>query len=290
MRSRVSVAQFSPGDNVAANLEEIARLAQQAKSDGAELVVFPELAATGVADPAKSAQPIPGPATDRMRELAAQLGIYLVCGLAERAQDAVYNSACLIAPDGEVTVYHKTHLTADERSWARAGDEWSVVDTPIGRIGLLIGHDASFPEAGRVLALRGCDIVVCPAALKGRFSSPHAGTAVAQPKPIPTGADPHHWHHFRVRAGENNVFLAFANVVDPDQGYLGLSGVFGPDTFEFPRREVIVSGGTGFATALVDTTNLDSVYPTNVVRRKDLVSMRMPHSYRGLVKAIASNY
>jgi predicted amidohydrolase len=290
MCSRVSVAQFSPGDNVAANLEEIARLAQQAKSDGAELVVFPELAATGVADPAKSAQPIPGPATDRMRELAAQLGIYLVCGLAERAQDAVYNSACLIAPDGEVTVYHKTHLTADERSWARAGDEWSVVDTPIGRIGLLIGHDASFPEAGRVLALRGCDIVVCPAALKGRFSSPHAGTAVAQPKPIPTGADPHHWHHFRVRAGENNVFLAFANVVDPDQGYLGLSGVFGPDTFEFPRREVIVSGGTGFATALVDTTNLDSVYPTNVVRRKDLVSMRMPHSYRGLVKAIASNY
>jgi hypothetical protein len=65
--------------------------------------------------------------------------------------------------------------------------------------------------------------------------------------------------------------------------------VFGPDTFEFPRREAIVANGSGLATAQVDTSNLDSVYPTNVVRRKDLVSMRMPHSYRGLIKAAASN-
>jgi hypothetical protein len=86
------------------------------------------------------------------------------------------------------------------------------------------------------------------------------------------------------------MFFAFANVVDPDHGYPGLSGVFGPDTFEFPRRETIAAGDMGLATALVDTTNLDSAYPTNVVRRKDLVSMRMPHSYRGLVRAVASNY
>jgi predicted amidohydrolase len=285
MRSRISVAQFAPGGSVAWNLEQIAMLAHQAKAADAKLVVFPELALTGLAVPAASAQPIPGPATDSLRMLAAQLELYLVCGLAECAGDAIYNSACLVAPDGEIKLYRKTHLTADERSWATAGEEWSVADTPIGRIGLLIGHDAAFPETGRVLALRGCDVIVCPAAVKGPFSSPHGGTAVTQPKPIPTGADPHHWHHFRVRAGENNVFLAFANVVDPERGYPGLSGVFGPDTFEFPRREAIASGGTGLATAIVDTVNLDSVYPTNVVRRKDLVSMRIPHSYRGLVRA-----
>jgi predicted amidohydrolase len=222
--------------------------------------------------------------------LARELDLHLVCGLAERDGDLLYNSACLVAPDGTISVYRKTHLSADERSWATAGDSWTVVDTPIGRIGLLIGHDASFPEAGRVLALRGCDLIVCPAAIKGRFSSSHVGTEVGQPNPIPTGPDPHHWHHFRVRAGENNLFFAFANVVDPDRGYPGLSGVFGPDTFEFPRREAIAAGGTGLAIALVDTTNLDSIYPTNVVRRKDLVSMRMPHSYRGLVKATANNY
>ncbi|MCA6125650.1 amidohydrolase [Bradyrhizobium sp. WSM 1704] len=289
-RSRVSVAQFSPVDSVAANLQQIAAFARRARADGAGLVVFPELAVSGLVDPAGSAQPIPGSITDSLAALATELRIYLVCGMAERAGEAVYNSACLVAPDGQITRYRKTHLTEEERSWATAGDDWSVVDTPVGRIGLLIGHDAAFPEAPRVLALRGCDIIACPAAVKGRFSSPHAGTAVTQPEPIPTGADPHHWHHFRVRAGENNVFLAFANVFDPERGYSGLSGVFGPDTFEFPRREAIVSSGAGLATALVDTTNLDSAYPTNVVRRKDLVSMRMPHSYRGLVRTIANTY
>lgn len=288
--SRVSVAQFAPGDDLDLNFAEIAALARKAGAEGADLVVFPELAITGLGDPATSAQPIPGPVTDRLEELAAELGLYVVCGLAERAGDTLYNSACLVAPDGDISVYRKTHLTDDERSWATAGGGWTVVDTPIGRIGLLIGHDASFPEAGRVLALRGCDLVACPAAIKGRFSSPHAGTEVEQPKPIPTGPDPLHWHHFRVRAGENNLFFAFANVADPERGFPGLSGVFGPDTFAFPRREAIAAGGTSLATAPVDTTNLDCVYPTNVVRRKDLVSMRMPHSYCGLVKAAANNY
>jgi predicted amidohydrolase len=289
-QSRVSVAQFKPVNDVATNLESIARLARKAKADGAELVVFPELAATGQDDPARSAQPIPGPVTNRLCELATQLEFYLVCGLAERSGDTLYNSACMFAPDGTILVYRKTHLTAAERSWAAAGDEWKVVDTPIGRVGLLIGHDASFPESGRVLALRGCDLIVCPSAIKGRFASPHAGTAVAQPAPIPTGADPHHWHHFRVRAGENNLFFAFANVFDPANNYSGLSGVFGPDTFEFPRREAIAGEGEGIATALVDTANLDSAYPTNVVRRKDLVLMRMPHSYRELVTVSAANF
>jgi predicted amidohydrolase len=289
-QSRVSVAQFKPADDVATNLDTIARLACKAKADGAELVVFPELAVTGLTDPVRSAQTVPSSATSRLCELAAELELYLICGLSERSGDTLYNSACLAAPDGAIAIYRKTHLTTAERSWAAAGDAWKVVDTPIGRIGLLIGHDASFPEAGRVLALRGCDLIVCPAAIKGRFSSPHAGTAVAQPAPIPTGVDPHHWHHFRVRAGENNVFFAFANVVAPENGYAGLSGVFGPDSFEFPRREAIAGDGEGIATALVDTTNPNSTYPTNVVRRKDLVLLRMAHSYRELIMANVTNF
>ena len=288
-QSRVSVAQFKPVDSVAANLARIERLARGAKAEGAELVVFPELAVTGLSNHLEFAQPIPGPITNRLHQLADELSLYLVCGIAERQGDIVYNTACMIAPDGNVSVYRKTHLSEGDRNWATAGDEWSVVDTPIGRIGLLIGHDAMFPEAGRVLALRGCDIIVCPAAIARRFSASHAGTAIDQPAPIPTGPDPYHWHHFRVRAGENNVFFAFANIYDPETGYPGLSGVFGPDTFAFPRRETIAAEGEGIATAVIDTSNLDTAYPTNVVRRKDLVSMRMPHSYRDLVRVTANN-
>ncbi len=284
-QSRITAAQMKPGDSVESNLDRIAAIAEQAKTqDNADLIVFPELALSGLADPAAAAQSIPGPATDRLCRLAAQLDLHLVVGVAERDGDAFYNSACLIGPDGLIARYRKIHLAEADRAWAAAGDTWTVADTPIGRIGLMIGHDAAFPETGRILALRGCDIIACPSAVKGGFSTPHAGTTVPQSAPIPTGADPHHWHHYRVRAGENNVFLAFANVFDPVNGYPGLSGVFGPDTFEFPRREAIAADGEGAATSVADTTNLDSAYPTNVVRRKDLMLMRLPHHYRDLIR------
>ncbi|MGJ4890996.1 nitrilase-related carbon-nitrogen hydrolase [Bradyrhizobium sp. HKCCYLR20261] len=289
-RSRISAAQFAPSSDVAANLARIAELAAAAKGEGAELVVFPELAATGLTDPAETAEPIPGRITGTLTGIAAEQGLTLVCGLAERDGNTIYNSAVLVTPDGKITTYRKTHLTTAERSWATAGDDWTVVDTPMGRIGILIGHDAAFPEAGRVLALRGCDLIVCPSAVKGTFSAAHAGTEVMQPAPIPTGADAHHWHHFRVRGGENNAYFAFANVCDAANEDRGLSGVFGPDTFAFPRREAMVERGEGIATLEIDTSNLDSVYPTNVVRRKDLVCMRMPHSYRALVQSKASNF
>lgn len=282
-QSRVAVAQFTPSADIAANLAQIEALATEARrSEGAEMVVFPERALTGFDLP--NAQPVNGPATARLQTLASRLGIYLVVGLAEEAEGHTYNSAVLLGPEGLIGTHRKLHLDTADGNWASAGDAWSVFDTRIGRIGLLTGHDASFPEAGRVLALRGCDLIACPAAIRGSFTAAHAGSKVAQSYPIPTGADPHHWHHFRARAGENNVFLAFANVFDPARGYEGKSGVFGPDTFEFPRREAIIAEGAGIATATVDTTNLDSRYPTNVVRRKDLVLMRQPHHYQALIK------
>ncbi|WGD32184.1 nitrilase-related carbon-nitrogen hydrolase [Ancylobacter sp. WKF20] len=281
-QSRVAVAQFTPSADIAANLAQIEALASEARrSEGAEMVVFPERALTGFDLP--NAQPVNGPATARLQTLASRLGIYLVVGLAEEAGGQLYNSALLLGPEGLIGTHRKLHLDAADGNWASAGDDWSVLDTQIGRIGLLIGHDASFPEAGRVLALRGCDLIACPAAIRGPFTGAHAGSKVAQSYPIPTGADPHHWHHFRARAGENNVFFAFANALDPARGYEGKSGVFGPDTFEFPRREAIIAEGTGVAVATVDTTNLDSRYPTNVVRRKDLVLMRQPHHYQPLI-------
>ena len=61
--------------------------------------------------------------------------------------------------------------------------------------------------------------------------------------------------------------------------------MFGPDSFQFPRRESAIIESEGFASATVDTTNLDTPYPTNVVRRKDLVTMRLPQHYYDLVRS-----
>ncbi len=130
----------------------------------------------------------------------------------------------------------------------------------------------------------GCDIIACSAALSAGFTAAHAGSSVTQNFPIPTGADPLHWHLFRTRAGENNLYLVFANALDGIDGAGGFSGIFGPETFTFPRQERLLWQETLVTTQIVDTRSLaDSPYPTNVVRRKDLVAMRQPHHYKPLL-------
>lgn len=277
-RSRVAAAQMRPAapDDVRPH---IARMTGDAAAAGAELVVFPELILAGP----DQAETVPGPASRFLIELAARHRCHIVAGLAEQAGAFCYNSAILVGPGGVIACYRKLHLGPGDRPWATAGKTWTFADTVIGRVGLLVGNDALVPEAGRILALEGCDLIACPAALRGRFTLAHAGTSIGQNYPIPTGADPHHWHHFRCRAGENNVLFAFANQIDEARGIAGKSGVFGADTFVFPRNEAIVFEGEGLALAELDTRNFDTEYPTTVIRRKDLLTMRLPQHYEPLV-------
>ncbi len=284
-RSRVAVAQLRRSDTPPEQFARIAAATADAVAHGAELVVFPELSLLGP----EAAEPVPGPATALLADLAGRHGCHLIAGLAEQDGARRYNTAVLVAGDRLIARYRKIHLSAEDQAWAEPGEQWTVVDTMFGRLGLLIGADALLPESARVLALMGCDLIACPAALPGRFTTPHPGTRIAQNYPIPTGPDPHHWHHFRCRAGENNAFLAFANSFDETRGILGKSGLFGPDTFAFPRSEALVFGEVGVACLDIDTTNLDTAYPTNVVRRKDLVLMRLPHHYESLVAPQGSN-
>ncbi|MEW9309741.1 nitrilase-related carbon-nitrogen hydrolase [Labrys neptuniae] len=281
-KSRVAVAQFAPSDDVGDNLARIEAMVVAARHDrDADLIVFPERSITGLGH--GLAESVSGPAVERLLSIAARENIYIVAGMAERAGGRIHNAAVLAGPEGLIGSYRQIHLTSEDHGWATPGEDWRVFDTRLGRLGLLIGHDAMFPEAARILSLRGCDLIACPAAMRERFYAGHPGSAIRQSYPIPTGADPSHWHHFRVRAGENNVFFAFANIADELNGFPGRSGVFGPDTFEFPRREANAGPGTSLVCADIDTSNLDSRYPTNVVRRKDMMAMRLPHHYLDLV-------
>lgn len=281
-RSKVAVGQFAPVPDSASNLRSMAEQAVAAHAQGAELVVFPELSLSGPYIDDSSALRLDGPEVQALLNLAIELRLHIVAGLVQAEGAALFNSAVVVGPEGIVGVYHKLHLGGRDKAWATAGDRWQTVDLPLGRLGLLIGDDCLVPEAARVLALRGCDLIACPAALAAPIPGAHGGTAIAHPAPIPTGADPYHWHLGRVRAGENNLYLALANSLDTRTASFGASGVFGPDTFAFPRQEAIVVRHQGCAVASIDTSNLDSPYPTNVVRRKDLVLMRQPHQYKAL--------
>jgi predicted amidohydrolase len=115
---------------------------------------------------------IPGPVTEPLQEVARRLGVHLVAGTYERGPErgVVYNAAALVTPDGEVAgVYRKTHPFCTEMrsrgGWVTPGDEVCVVETELGRIGLIICFDGDYPELSRITALRGAEIICRPSAL-----------------------------------------------------------------------------------------------------------------------------
>ncbi len=249
------------------HLAGLIRSAARGVGPGVRLVVLPELACLAEGTRAsEAAEPIPGPTTEWAMQLCRELDLYLAFGLPEVADGRRYNSAVLAGPERIHAVYRKLHLTEADRGWAAPGTAgWQVCDLPLGRVGLMIGHDAVFPEAARCLALRGADVICAP-------------SAVAAPKPaiIPparSAADEPSWHLWRVRAGENNTYVVFANRAG--HGGMGASGIFGPDVWRRPRLEALVmADGEGRACLTIDTRDFLDAHTPNPARTKDRLRMR----------------
>ena len=283
-KSKITVAQINSTNEIEDNLNKIINLSVNAKKEGSELIVFPELALTGHLSGSKNAQTIDSPAIKKLMNFSNMHNLYICFGFAENKDKEFFNSSILIGPEGILGVYRKIHLNSNDRKWANEGNEWKYFDTKIGRIGMLIGYDAIFPESARCLGLYGCDLVLCSSAQEGIFTHGHSGTKVRQNYPIPTGPDPNHWNHFRIRGGENNIFFVYSNIIDKENNFHGKSGIFGPDPFKFPREECLISESENINHLEVDTTNLDTNYPTNIVRDKFMMSMRQPQHYIPLIK------
>ena len=218
------------------------------------------------------AESIPGPSTERLREIAVSAETYLVAGLIERdgGSGRLYNSAVLVGPHGVLGTYRKLHLTAEDRAWATPGDlGLPTFDIPPGRVGMLLGYDALFPEAARSLALDGADIIACPSLLSWPPVLPYGETLVPMPPFVEASATDAHFHLWRERERENNAHVLFANGAAPWQGR---SGCFAAVWETEPRQESLVRGnGEGTATLEIETHG--------VSRAKDLVRMRMPFWY-----------
>jgi predicted amidohydrolase len=168
---KVAFVQFAPRlSDLPANVAAIRRLAPQFA--GADLVVLPELANSGYNFPSQDAALACGeavdasPFLDALQQIATQAGQHIVTGLCERADDRLYNSAVLLGPDGVIGTYRKLHLFVDEKDFFTPGDVGlPVCEIPGARVGMLICFDWIFPEAWRVLALKGADVICHPANL-----------------------------------------------------------------------------------------------------------------------------
>lgn len=166
-------------DSVAANAANCADLVDRAAAGtGADLLVLPESATTGFTPGVGPdrlwdlVSAVPGPLTEPVQRVAARRRVHVVLGTYERGPErgTVYNAAVLIGPDGAVLgTYRKTHPFCTETrargGWVTPGDEAVVVDTALGRIGLVICFDGDFPELVRIEAVRGAEIVARPSAL-----------------------------------------------------------------------------------------------------------------------------
>ena len=141
-------------------------LVSEAASMGAELCVTVETvnAFLALGDTRfEYEETLEGDTVQRFSEAARAYKMHIVAGLALKIDGAPYNCAVLFDDEGKIRGIHKkVHLPAGEELHFRHGNELSVFDTKLGKIGMLVCWDMQFPEAARELALAGADLIACP--------------------------------------------------------------------------------------------------------------------------------
>ncbi|MBC7076930.1 MAG: carbon-nitrogen hydrolase family protein [Synergistales bacterium] len=219
-----------PGD-VGANIEKALKALPKAIEVGAELVVFPETATTGF-DTGLSKEElwdlvdfVPGKATERIQEAAAEHRIYIVWPTYERGKDrgVVYNSAILIGRNGDIVgTYRKTHPFPGELvefgGWTTPGDRADVFETDLCTLGMIICYDGDFPDLSTTLALKGAEVIVRPSALLRTYD--------------------HWWATSFARAYDNHVYVVAVNAVGGDGGgnyYFGHSMIIAPNGWKLAQ-------------------------------------------------------
>lgn len=147
------------------SIRNVRRWAERAADSGAELIVFPELGINGYIQHNvvwDIAEPIPGPSTDKLIAVAAELGVILSCGLLERDSDITYNTQVIVSGDGLLGKQRKIHMPGAEALYWRGGHSIEVIDIGKARAGIAICYDAGFAEMQRTLFCKGAEILIMP--------------------------------------------------------------------------------------------------------------------------------
>ena len=207
------------------NINHATRLATEAANDrAAQLIICPECTLTGYTSPGQDgvtleatrqmAETVPGPSVDHFANLASRLGVYVIWGLHERRGNRYFNAAVLLSPEGKhVGTYHKVHINKHEQNmgWTN-GNQFHVwpcrINGTVFNLGIMICYDREVPEAARCLAVLGADVIAVPQA-----------TGCTCDNPL-------HRDQLRVRAYENEAFIAMANWGGPD--FKGHSMIIAP--------------------------------------------------------------
>jgi predicted amidohydrolase len=165
--TRIAAAAAHFTRDLAFDLDRVRAIVGHARDAGADLLVLPEGTLGGYVTDMRAPDPddLP-PALDpdgpEVREVVRAAGEMVVCfGFCEVGP---YNTALAVCGDGVLGRHRKVHQPVGLAPLFRSGDRFTAFDTPVGRMGLLIDHDKTFPEAARALAVAGAEIIACPSA------------------------------------------------------------------------------------------------------------------------------
>lgn len=276
---RVAAIQFNARENKTDNIATALAMIDDAAGTGARLIALPEVwtymgPGSGQRD---AAETIPGDLTDRLADRARRHGAFLHAGsIFEKAagEPRLFNTSVVFNPDGDiVATYRKIHLfdvvldgvaAYQESANVSPGDDLVTLDIDGMTVGLAICYDLRFPELFRILALRGAEAIILPAAFT-----------------MTTGRD--HWEVLiRARAIENQVFM-----IAPNQWGADSSG-----KWCYGRSVIVDPWGTVLATAAdadtVIAATLDRAQVRSVRRQIPSLANRMPERYDWPVVAAAA--
>ncbi|MGV8074121.1 MAG: carbon-nitrogen hydrolase [Syntrophobacteraceae bacterium] len=174
----IGLVQHSCTDSMDDNIRKSILGIRKASSEGAELIVLQELHSSLYfcqrEDPGcfDSAESIPGPSTEVFGSLARELEVVIVASIFERRSAGIYhNTAVALEKDGSIAgMYRKMHIPDDpgyyEKYYFTPGDPgFHPIPTSVGRLGILVCWDQWFPEAARLMALAGAELLIYPTAI-----------------------------------------------------------------------------------------------------------------------------
>ncbi|WP_066905931.1 carbon-nitrogen hydrolase family protein [Millisia brevis] len=237
------------GRDIRRGVSKAVGIIEAARRDGVDLLVFPDAAIGGYIGDLRSPDPedLPralDPDGPELAAIAEAAGPMTVCiGFAEAAQGRRYNSAACLSGDGLLGIHRKVHQPAGESLAYAAGDSFRAFDTPVGRIGMLIDYDKTFPESARTLALDGARVIVALSAWPASVTDRAARLPADRQSRLFDLYD-------CARAAENQVYVVSSNLtgVTGSLRFLGQAKIVGPggDVLATTRSK------GGLATATVD--------------------------------------
>jgi predicted amidohydrolase len=263
-----AVVMQSAVGKTAVNLERMEDFARRAAAQRVQILCFPELALTGYTlrkENLSIAEPIPGPSSDTVLEVARKNQVSILTGLMERDERGrTYISHVAASPQGLLGVYRKIHLGPAEEGIFHPGEEPSVFCDGGWTYGIELCFDGHFPELSTLLALKGSQMIFIP----------HAS-----PRESPTEKRERWLRYLAARAYDNSVFLVACNQVGPSE--MGL---------DFPAAALILSArgevlaanqgeGEEMVTAELDAGALGEVRESS---RGFFLKRRRPVLYRDL--------